>query len=168
MLWVKDGKIYQGGGVVVGNMRHFNPSPEQFIAAGYTEYIPPTPEPDPKQERYLQEFEAACAQFRQLCNQIKVAAGLDSFTGGFDEMTTFQQTPIYQTLDGVKLAIAWSAANELCKYTGAKIGYGQPEWWYECWRAVEEHSEDLESQDTSPEATAEDPVEDTVPNQPTE
>ena len=47
MLWQKNGKIYQGGGVVVDGMRHFNPSPEQFIAAGYTEYVPPVPEPAP-------------------------------------------------------------------------------------------------------------------------
>lgn len=48
MLRIKDGKIYAGGGIVLDGMRHFTPSPEQFRAAGYTEYVPPTPEPAPK------------------------------------------------------------------------------------------------------------------------
>ena len=52
MLWQKNGKIYQGGGVVVDGMRHFNPSPEQFIAAGYSEWEPPVPEPAPEDPNF--------------------------------------------------------------------------------------------------------------------
>lgn len=46
-MWIKDGKIYRGGGIVVDGMRHWNPSPEQFRKAGYREYFPPIPEPPP-------------------------------------------------------------------------------------------------------------------------
>lgn len=143
-MWIKDGKIYTGGGIVVGGLRRWNPSPEQFIEAGYSEYNPP-----PANSNfgvYLEEFNSACAQFRQVCSQIKAAANLESFTGGFDEMVEFQRAPIYSTVVGLQLAIAWSAANELCKYTGSKVGYGQPEWWYKCWEEAtaepEENSEE--------------------------
>lgn len=46
---------------------------------------PRPPEPDFYMEEKLQEFEVACAQFRQVCDMIKEFAGLDEFTGGFDE-----------------------------------------------------------------------------------
>lgn len=49
-------------------------------------------------------------------------------------MVMFQQTDFYKTLQGLQLAIAWSAANELCIYEGKKIGYNQPDWWYRCWQ----------------------------------
>lgn len=44
MLYIKDGKLYQGS-VVLGDMRIINPSEEQILQAGYTEYIPETVEP---------------------------------------------------------------------------------------------------------------------------
>ncbi len=47
-MWIKDGIIYHSGGIVIDGMRHFNPSPEQFVAAGYTEYVPPPAPPAPK------------------------------------------------------------------------------------------------------------------------
>ena len=127
----KDGKIYQGGGVVVDGMRHFNPSREQFIAAGYSEYVPPIPEPPD-----MTAFNAACEQFRTICGQIATAAELPNFKGGFDEMAAFQQSAVFATVQGIQLAIAWSAANDLCVYEGGKVGLRQPEWWYLCWEDV--------------------------------
>ena len=62
------------------------------------------------------------------------AIGDDNFRGGFDEMAIFQQSSAVDSLSGIQLAVAWSAANELCKYEGHKLGLEQPEWWYECWR----------------------------------
>ena len=48
MLWKdKDGKIWQGGYLKVNGRLIFNPKPEHFIAAGYTEY---TPAPPPVQQ----------------------------------------------------------------------------------------------------------------------
>lgn len=80
-------------------------------------------------------FEAACAQFRTLCAQIGAFIGDAGFKGGFDEYTEFATSEAYQQnpVQGNALAIQWSALNELCKYEGAKEGYGQPDWWYRCW-----------------------------------
>jgi hypothetical protein len=136
-MWVdKDGRPYQGGGVIIGDRRYWTPTDEQFIEAGYHWYAPPAPEPPD-----MSEFSNACAQFRAVCAQIEQAAELPGFKGGFDEMTVFQQSPVYSTIPGLQLAMAWSAANELCKYEGEKVGFGQPKWWYECWRQVEPEPE---------------------------
>ena len=80
-------------------------------------------------------FEAACAQFRTLCAQIGAFIDDPDFKGGFDEYTDFATSEAYaeNPVQGNALAIQWSALNELCKYEGAKIGLGQPEWWYKCW-----------------------------------
>lgn len=127
-MWIKDGVIYNGGGIVLDGVRHFNPSPEQFIAAGYEEYVPPTPTPPD-----MTAFNAACEQFRAVCKQIATVAELPNFKGGFDEMGAFQQSAAFASTEGIQLAIAWSAANDYCVYEGAKVGLGQPEWWYKCW-----------------------------------
>ena len=88
--------------------------------------------PEPKPD--TTDFDAACAQFRTVCGQIATAANLPGFRGGFDEMADFAASAVYATVQGLALAMAWSAANELCKYEGAKLGFGQPEWWYQCWK----------------------------------
>lgn len=84
-------------------------------------------------------FEAACAQFRTLCSQIGAFIGDADFKGGFDEYTEFATSEAYKSnpVQGNALAIQWSALNELCKYEGAKIGLGQPDWWYKCWELAE-------------------------------
>ena len=84
-------------------------------------------------------FESACAQFRTLCAQIGNFIDDQDFKGGFDEYTEFAMSEAYQQnpVQGNALAIQWSALNELCKYEGAKIGLGQPEWWYKCWEGAE-------------------------------
>ena len=79
-------------------------------------------------------FNNACAMFRAVCSEIGAMLGVEDFRGGFDEMLIFQQSETFKTLEGLHLAMEWSAANELCKYEGAKIGFGQPDWWYECWK----------------------------------
>ena len=89
---------------------------------------PPAPEPD------RTDFDASCATFRAVCAQIGQAIGVPDFRGGFDEMAAFSAHPVSDTLEGVKLAVMWSAANDLCTYEGRKIGLGQPAWWYECWK----------------------------------
>lgn len=72
--------------------------------------------------------------FRAVCTDIGALLGVEDFRGGFDEMQTFQASEMFNTMPGLRLAIEWSAANELCKYEGAKIGLGQPDWWHECWK----------------------------------
>lgn len=84
-------------------------------------------------------FEAACAQFRTLCAQIGAFIGDPDFMGGFDEYSEFATSEAYQQnpVQGNALAIQWSALNELCKYEGAKIGLGQPSWWWKCWEMAD-------------------------------
>ena len=98
---------------------------ERFVALGGT--IEDDGEPTP--------FEAACAQFRTLCAAIGDFIGDAEFRGGFEEYTVFATSEAYaqNPVQGNALAIQWSALNELCKYEGAKIGLGQPDWWYRCW-----------------------------------
>ena len=90
----------------------------------------PTPE---------ETFQAACEQFRALCAEIGEFIGDDEFKGGFDEYTAFAMSEAYaqNPVKGNALAIRWTALNELCKYKGARAGYGQPDWWYRCWEYAE-------------------------------
>lgn len=90
--------------------------------------VPPAPPAD------RTDFDNACSLFRSVCAQIGAMLGVEDFRGGFEEMTAFQQSESFRTLEGLHIAIEWSAANELCKYEGAKIGLGQPQWWHECWK----------------------------------
>lgn len=82
-------------------------------------------------------FNTACKAFRAVCADIGALLGIENFRGGFEEVTAFSELPQFKTLDGLHLAMEWSAANELCKYEGAKIGLGQPEWFYKCWDGTE-------------------------------
>ena len=68
----KDGKIYQGGGIVLNGMRHFNPSREQFIAAGWEWVEPPAPVEDT-------DFAAVKAAFWRYVDD--AAAALSEATG---------------------------------------------------------------------------------------
>lgn len=85
-------------------------------------------------------FDAACAQFKTVCEQIGTAIGNAEFKGGFDEYATFIQSAFAQSnpAQAALLASMWSGANEYCKYEGAKLGYGQPHWWYKCWNITQE------------------------------
>ena len=140
-IWKKDGKTFENP-LIHGGRRIYNPSPEDLTAAGYERVEPSAPEPEDESEPVGRTaFEAACAQFRAVCAQIGEAIGDGDFKGGFDEMIKLQQAPIYNTIQGLQMANAWSALNELCKYEGAKIGLGQPEWWRDCWRQIDAEAE---------------------------
>ena len=86
-----------------------------------------------------ESFQAACEQFRALCAEIGEFIGDPEFKGGFDEYAEFAGSEAYRQdpVRGNALAIQWSALNELCKYKGARAGYGQPDWWYRCWEYAE-------------------------------
>ena len=80
-----------------------------------------------------EDFNAACANFRQVCAEIGTLIGDSNFKGGFDEMAGFQASEAAHSEAGIALAIRWIAADKLCTYEGGKVGLGQPEWWYKCW-----------------------------------
>lgn len=44
-MWEKDGVIYTSGGIILDGKRHWFPTDEQFIAAGWHRYVPPPPPP---------------------------------------------------------------------------------------------------------------------------
>ena len=95
----------------------------------------PTPE---------EEFAEAATRFRTLCDEIGQFIGDASFTGGFDEVVTFNSSPAAQDdpMTAYAFALRWMELNEECKYKGSKIGLGQPEWFYCAWElAAEEQTE---------------------------
>lgn len=108
----------------------------RFIELGGT--IEDDGEPTPEEA-----FRAACDMFRALCDEIGKFIGDASFQGGFEEYATFANSEAYgnNPVQGNALAIRWSALNELCKYKGAKAGYGQPDWWWRCWELAGEQAE---------------------------
>lgn len=54
--WIdKDEKFWDGTSIVLDGMRVFNPTDEQMIAAGYTEYVEPTPTAEEVLERAKQQ-----------------------------------------------------------------------------------------------------------------
>ena len=118
----------------------FNPSAnaEWREQNGYIYDHDPRPAPPAPAAPDTSAFDTACAKFREICAAIGEAIGDPDFKGGFDEMEKLQRAPVFGTIEGLQLAQAWNAANELCKYEGHKLGLEQPEWWYECWRQVEE------------------------------
>ena len=52
--YIKDGEIWDGISIVLGDSRIWNPSEEQLVAAGYTEYV----EPEPTLEELIAEAKA--------------------------------------------------------------------------------------------------------------
>ena len=80
------------------------------------------------------EFEAACENFRKVCQDIQAVTNIEDFKGGFDEMLEFQNSPVAATAEGLALAMRWSAADKLCTYIAdRKLKIGQPAWWKKCW-----------------------------------
>lgn len=54
--WIdKNGNFWDGISIVIDDMRVFNPSDEQLVAAGYMEYVEPTPTAEEILERARQE-----------------------------------------------------------------------------------------------------------------
>lgn len=57
--WIdKDGNFWNGISIVIDDMRIWNPSEEQLIEAGYTEWVEPTP-PEPTPEELLERAKQA-------------------------------------------------------------------------------------------------------------
>ncbi len=101
-----------------------------YALAGLEQFTVEVADPVPPDDT---EFQEACSQFKAVCAAIASNANLPGFKGGFDEMAVYNQSSFSATLPGLKLALAWVGANELCRYLGSKLGLGSPEWWYKCW-----------------------------------
>lgn len=79
--WIKDGEFYQNGSsIVINDQRYFAPlTDEQMVAAGYTEWTPPTPTPDELLEQAKQEKLMEIKVYDQ-------SSSVNSFTIGGNEM----------------------------------------------------------------------------------
>lgn len=127
-----------------GTIMNFDKNPQKLLEYGWTQWTSQQIQqwhqqhPQPVHQQYVsQEFKAACIQFRQICQQIGAAIGDPGFKGGFDEMQEFASSPVYGTIQGLKLGLAWSAANEACQHQAAKLGIytpGDATWWRMCWQ----------------------------------
>ena len=86
------------------------------------------------------DFKRACAMFRDVCRQIGEFIGDSNFLGGFEDYGKFINSTAAKSAKASAslLASMWNGANEFAKYEGAKLGYGQPEWWYKCWEYTNE------------------------------
>ena len=78
-MWVKDGKIFSGNSVIVGERRIFNPSAETMRAAGYEWIEPPAPEPQPKRYSKLKIIRVLGDAWETYKAQIEAAGVLDQF-----------------------------------------------------------------------------------------
>jgi len=64
--WIdKNGKFWDGTSIVLDGMRIFNPSDEQLLAAGYTEYVEPEPTPEELLARAKQQKTAEIVEYDQ-------------------------------------------------------------------------------------------------------
>ena len=75
-MWKKDGVIYRGGGIVIDGKRYWNPTDEQFEAAGWTRYTPPEP---PKRYSKLKVIRALGARWEAYKLQLEQAGLYDQF-----------------------------------------------------------------------------------------
>jgi len=110
---------------------------QRFIDLGGTVYDDGSMSPE-------EEFAEAAAKFRALCDEIGAFISNPSFTGGFEEVAVFHNSRAAQNdpITAHALALQWMELNEECKYKGARIGLGQPEWFYRAWElATEEQTE---------------------------
>lgn len=81
--WIdKYGNFWDGISIVLDGMRIFNPSDEQMIAAGYTEYVEPEPTPEELLERAKQQklFEIEDYDRSDSVNGFEVVMGEQSVT----------------------------------------------------------------------------------------
>lgn len=80
-MWKKDGIVWNGKSIVLGDIRIFNPSDEQLKAAGYVWIEPIVPEPVELPKRYstlkiIRKLGEAWETYRA---QLEAAGVLDQF-----------------------------------------------------------------------------------------
>jgi len=76
-MWIKDGQIYTGGGIILDGKRYWFPTPEQFEDAGY-HWVEPTPAP--KRYSKLKVVRALGEGWQDKREELEAAGILDEFT----------------------------------------------------------------------------------------
>lgn len=81
MLWVKDGKIFNGRLTLDGKVCIIagDPDPELMRRAGYAEYVPPAPEPEPKRYSKLKIIRALGDKWTEKKAELEAAGLYDQF-----------------------------------------------------------------------------------------
>ena len=104
-MWKKDGVAYLGGGIVLDGVRYFNPSEEQFIAAGYEEF---TPEPPPKRYSKLKVIRAFGSRWEAWKLQLEQSGLWDQFVAAawLDETDPAFSAVLEQLTDAEKELLA--------------------------------------------------------------
>lgn len=106
---------------------------ETFVAEGgvITEDEKPTP---------VQEAHLAWKQFRKAVYDTQKFLHDPTYKGGFDEDWKIEQSE-YTAADpttALMLTTRLQNANAKCVYRSAIIGFGQPAWYFECWKYTDE------------------------------
>lgn len=108
--WIdKDGKFWDDTSIVLDGMRIFNPTDEQMIAAGYTEYVEPEPTPEELMERAKQQ---KLFEIEEYDNSVNV----NSFYLGEQQMwlTHDERTRIDESINAYEA----QGATQMTKYFG--------------------------------------------------
>ena len=81
MLWIKDGKLFDGRLTLDGKVMFIagEPDPELMRRAGYEEYVPPPPEPAPKRYSKLKVIRALGDGWEAKKLQLEQAGLYDQF-----------------------------------------------------------------------------------------
>lgn len=77
MLWIKDGKLFDGRLEIDGKVMFIagEPDPELMRRAGYEEYVPPEPEPEPENPDFLAVKAAFWAYVDEAAAALTTATG---------------------------------------------------------------------------------------------
>ena len=79
-MWIKDGVIYTGGGIILDGKRYWQPTDAEFTSAGWERYVPPpVPEP-PKKYSKLKVIRALGEGWQDKREELEAAGILDEFT----------------------------------------------------------------------------------------
>ena len=89
--YIKDGEIWDGVSIVLGESRIWNPSEEQLVAAGYEEYTEPVPTEEELVEEARQEKLAALAAYDESEEVNGFTVGGQLMWLDFDERTRLKR-----------------------------------------------------------------------------
>ena len=107
-MWIKDGVIYQCGGIYLDGMWYSNPTPEQFRAAGWEEYTPPPVPPPPKRYSKLKIIDALGEAWAAKKAELEAAGVYEKFSQATYLSTDYPEfAAIYENLsDGEQRILA--------------------------------------------------------------
>lgn len=150
--YIKDGEIWDGISIVLGDSRIWNPSEEQLAEAGYAEYVEPEPTEEEMLERAKDEKIAELVAYDE-------SDAVNSFTLGgqqmwlnFDERSRLQKAvDAKETLGKTSMTKNWGGV----EYTFSIQQWKQmlvalEEYAYDCQNVTDGHRAAIASMGTAP------------------